>query len=380
MRAEVIKATLWGLLVSVGLAALVVLGSRNLSHFDAALVAYTFAILFATFGLTYRYAIWLQRPPTRIFWRRGWQAFLSPRYLLLNIASWVKRFSSDVLINRFIWARGRLRGLAHLLIMWGCIIAAAITFPLVFGWLYFESLPGNLDWYRVVIFGFPTISFPIDSLPAFLIFHGLVWSAFLTIGGVMVAMRRRMRDEGAAALQLFAEDMLPLILLFAVSLSGLMLTASYRWMKGYAYDFIAILHAATVIATFLWLPFGKFFHIFQRPAQLGVRFYKDLGRREERALCRRCEQPFSSRTHIEDLIGVEAALGYDYSMPDSAAEHYQWICPPCRRALLVRAQGLSIGGGTAQVAPARATSPPSYVNPGLGEGPLGEEDAHNFHA
>jgi hypothetical protein len=26
----------------------------------------------------------------------------------------------------------------------------------------------------------------------------------------------------------------------------------------------------TVILTLLWLPFGKFFHIFQRPAQIGV--------------------------------------------------------------------------------------------------------------
>ena len=49
-----------------------------------------------------------------------------------------------------------------------------------------------------------------------------------------------------------------------------MLTVSYTWMRGYGYDFIAILHAITVIVTLLWLPFGKFFHIFQRPAQLGV--------------------------------------------------------------------------------------------------------------
>ena len=51
-------------------------------------------------------------------------------------------------------------------------------------------------------------------------FHGLVWASFLVIAGVMLAMRRRMREEGAAALQCFAEDFLPLILLFAVSLTG----------------------------------------------------------------------------------------------------------------------------------------------------------------
>jgi hypothetical protein len=47
-----------------------------------------------------------------------------------------------------------------------------------------------------------------------------------------------------------------------------MLTASYSLMKGYAFTFIAILHSITVIATFIWLPFGKFFHIFQRPDTL----------------------------------------------------------------------------------------------------------------
>src|SRR5437867_8662789 len=114
----------------------------------------------------------------------------------------------------------------------------------------------------------------------------------------MLAMRRRVRDHGAAAVQQFGEDFLPLILLFAVSVTGLMLTASYTWLKGYAYDFIAILHAITVIGTFLWLPFGKFFHIFQRPAQIGVRFYKDMGHIEEPAHCRRCGAPFTSKLHV----------------------------------------------------------------------------------
>ena len=93
----------------------------------------------------------------------------------------------------------------------------------------------------------------------------------------MLAFRRRMIDHGAVAVQQFGEDILPLLLLFAISVTGLMLTASYTWMRGYAYDFLAILHAVTVIVTLLWLPFGKFFHVFQRPAQLGVSFYKDAG-------------------------------------------------------------------------------------------------------
>jgi hypothetical protein len=40
-------------------------------------------------------------------------------------------FFLEFAANRFIFRRGRLRGAAHWLIMWGCVLAAAITFPLV---------------------------------------------------------------------------------------------------------------------------------------------------------------------------------------------------------------------------------------------------------
>ena len=113
-----------------------------------------------------------------------------------------------------------------------------------------------------------------------------------------------MREDSATAVQRFAEDIMPLILPFAVSLTGSMLTASYTWMKGYAFTFVSLLHAVTVIGTFIWLPFGEFFHIFQRPAQLGVGFYQDVGRAEAQAHCRRCGHPFSSRRHVLDLIEV----------------------------------------------------------------------------
>jgi hypothetical protein len=339
MSPEKWKAMFWGLLATIVLAFLIILGSRRLAHFDAALVGYTFATLFATFGITYRYAMWVQRPPTALYWRRGWQVFLSPRYFLRNLGTLLKRLAVMIALNAFIWRRGTARGAAHFLIMWGCILAVLITFPLVFGWVHFQTLPDDLATYRVFVFGFPTTTFPIDSVQGFLIFHGLVWASFLVIGGVMLAMKRRMSDHGAAAVQIFTEDILPLILLFAISITGLMLTASYTWMRGYAYDFLAIVHAITVIFTLLWLPFGKFFHIFQRPAQLGVSFYKDVGRLTEQARCRRCGSPFASRMHVEDLITVERQLGYRYETGETAMEHYQWICPQCRRALVGLAQG-----------------------------------------
>lgn len=361
---ERIVSAAWGALFTGVLGMLIVAGSRNLQHFDAALVGYTFAVLFATFAIVYRYAMWLQRPPTRRYWVRGWQVFFSRKYLAANIRHWFARVTADFALNRFIFRRQRTRGAAHALIMWGCILAFAITFPLVFGWIHFETMPGDVTSYRTFLFGFGTTSFKIHSLVAFMIFHGLVWSAFLVIAGVMLAMRRRMRDHGAAAVQRFAEDFLPLILLFAISITGLLLTASYTWMQGYGYDFLALLHAITVIFTLLYLPFGKFFHIFQRPAQLGVSFYKDVAAKEGMAKCARCNEEYAPLMQINDLIEVERKLGYRYEVAVGSGQlagetrptahsqlptHYQQICPSCRRSMLGIAQGNLWHGHTAQI-------------------------------
>jgi nitrate/nitrite transporter NarK len=334
---ERVRAGAWATLVTAGLAAMIVVGSRNLQHFDAALVGYTFATLFAAFAISYRYAMWLNRPPTRMYWRRGWQAFFSRPALAGNTVSLGRRALVEFAANAYIFRRGRLRGLAHWLIMWGCVLAAAITFPLVWGWVHFETVPGDFQTYRTFVFGLPVQDFPVESTLAFVVFHGLVWSSFLVIAGVMLAFRRRMIDHGAVAVQQFSQDIVPLLLLFAISVTGLMLTASYTWMRGYAYDFLAILHAGTVIVTLLWLPFGKLFHVFQRPAQLGVGFYKDAGSRGEQARCRRCAEPFASMTMVRDLTVVERELGFRYELGDGG--HYQDVCPRCRRALFGLAQG-----------------------------------------
>ena len=336
---ERVRATAWGLFVSGLLMGLIVAGSRNLQHFDAALIGYTFATLFATFGITYRYAMWLHRPPTRLYWRRGWQVFAQSRHVGHNLLALLRRFFVEFALNRFIFRRGYQRGLAHWLIMWGCLVAALITFPLVWGWIHFKTLPGDLDSYRTYLFGFPVLDFRIESLTGFVIFHGLVWASVLVIAGVMLAFRRRMVDHTAVTLQQFGQDMLPLILLFAISASGLLLTASYTWMKGYAYDFLAILHAASVIITLLYLPFGKLFHIFQRPAQFGVSLYKEAGVRGEQALCRRCRRAYASAAMVRDLTVVQRELGFSYEMSsEQGAAHYQQVCPRCRRSLYGLAQ------------------------------------------
>ncbi|MCL4693386.1 MAG: MFS transporter, partial [Candidatus Hydrogenedentes bacterium] len=169
-------------------------------------MAYTFATLFALFGIVYRYTMWLQRPPTWLYFKRGWQAFLKPDALARNLAIWVRRLVSGFALNAFIWRRDVVRGGAHWLIMWGCIIAVAITFPLVFGWIHFETPPNDFEHYTIFVFGLPTITIAAEGWLAMFIFHGLVWSSLLVIPGVMLAMRRRMRGHDAAATQRFGED------------------------------------------------------------------------------------------------------------------------------------------------------------------------------
>jgi NNP family nitrate/nitrite transporter-like MFS transporter len=137
--------------------------------------------------------------------------------------------------------------------------------------------------------------------------------------------------------QIFARDFLPLILLFAISVTGLALTASSLWMRGVLYDFLSILHAITVVAALLYLPFGKFFHIFQRPAQLGVKLYQRAGEEGEGALCARCGERFASRMQIDDLKEVLPKLGFDYRISGPAG-NWQELCPACKRRTLAFAQ------------------------------------------
>jgi len=229
----------------------------------------------------------------------------------------------------------------------------------VWGWIHFETAPGALETYRTFLFGLPAGEFGVDSVIAFIIFHGLVWSSFLVLAGVMLAFRRRMRDHGAAATQQFGEDILPLLLLGAISVTGLMLTVSYTWMRGYAYDFLAILHAIIVVMTLLWLPLGKFFHVFQRPAQIGVALYKEAEKRQEQASCKRCGVAFAALAIVRDLATVERELGFRYELDGGGAEHYQEICPRCRRALFGLAQGdLWAAGDPLAPAPTASIAPP----------------------
>ena len=138
----------------------------------------------------------LARIPTRAW--LSLETFLMRRHIGRNSILWVKRVVGEFALNNFIFARGRSRWAAHWLIMWGCVLAILITFPLVFGWFSFYSTPTNLSEYRVDLFGFPTVTFPSNSIFGLLLFHGLDISAMLVLTGIALSLWRRMRELGLA--------------------------------------------------------------------------------------------------------------------------------------------------------------------------------------
>src|SRR5262247_3111929 len=260
------RAVLLALAASALLTVLIVVGSRNLEHYDSALFGYTIASVVAFGAIGFRYAVWLQRPATRVYWRRGWKLYLQREQFLRNTANAAKTVATNLVGQRFILKRGFSRWAMHFLIMWGCVISALITFPLVFGWVHFK-LEGELG-YRAYLFGFPLNLMQGRSVIAWITFHALDFTAVMVIAGCAIAIHRRLRDRGAIALQQFTLDFVPHMLLIAISVTGLMLTASSLWLEGYMYSFIALSHQSLVIMTLFYLPFGKFFHIVQRPASL----------------------------------------------------------------------------------------------------------------
>ncbi|MEX2243177.1 MAG: hypothetical protein WD716_04945 [Fimbriimonadaceae bacterium] len=321
----------------IGAALLVVLaitlGSGGFSRFDTPLAAYAAATVFAAFAITYRYTMWIQRPPTWHYFKAGWVLFLRPRRLAGNILLLFRLLYDDIVAQRFIEARSRSRWIAHMCLAWGCLIAFAITIPLSWGWVQF-GMDGSR--YVVEFMGRRQFAFDPGSAIGFLIFNGLNISAVLVLMGVALAAHRRIHESGAQAVQSLESDLIPLFLLFSVSVTGLMLTASYKLMQGENYSFLSLLHAFTVIVFLLYLPFGKLFHIIQRPAQLGVAYYKIEGERGEQAVCARSGVPYQSKMHHDDLVGVMKELGTDFGS-------HQDLCPLEKRKLIALNQAAELG-------------------------------------
>jgi hypothetical protein len=334
------RGVTWGLVGVAVTLAITFFGSSRLVWFDAALIGYLFGVVFMVFGVLYRYTVWLRRPPTAMLNRRGWDAFRQRAGR--NLVALPSLVFTNLVAQNFIRRRSRARWLAHQLVFWGCVLAALVTFPLTLGLLHFQSSGQDADRYQVFLAGVGTLRFDAESILGWLLYHALDVAAVLVLAGVFVFLRRRLRDPGALAVER-SNDFLALAGLFAVSVTGLFLTVSSIWLEGRFYAALNTLHALTVILGLMYIPFGKLFHIFQRPGNLGVAYYKRANAEGPPASCRRCGDAFASAQQIADLKAILPQLGFDYRARDGD-EHYQDTCPRCRRAQVTLAQSARVGG------------------------------------
>ena len=357
-----------GLALALAVAAGIWVGSQSLRHFDPAVTGYAVGTLLAAFAVGYRFVTWAQRPPSRMYFKRGLQLLFrrvtafsritdpgsrtspstlqpsSPPVLSRGPGTLGHALATKFVTQGFIRRRSPLRWVMHLCLSGGSTLAFAITFPLVFGWVHFESLPDNAEIYRVKALGLAVDQFSVHSAKAFVMFNLLNFSAIIVLVGLVLAAWRRFTDAGERATQTFLEDILPLLLIFTVTVTGLALTVSYKFMGGRGHGLWAVVHMVSVVSLLLYIPFGKLFHIFQRTCSLCVSLYKKAGEHGPRARCRACGEDFASQMHVDDLKVVLDELGFDYRFATARGKvHYQDICPACRRRLLALNQGRSVG-------------------------------------
>ena len=351
-------AIIFGVVAGLALVALIAIGSRGFHWFDSALIGYAVASIFAFAAVTYKYTFWLMRPQTgRYFWR-SWQLFLSlenfRRYTTL-----IPRAILDLFTQQFIRRRAWYRWLTHQCIFWGVVLSCLITFPLTFGWLRFIQPPNGERQHQIWVFGFPFFSFDPNSLFGFVLYHALDLSAILLFVGLILAFHRRFHDLALIAVQRFRFDIVPLALLLAIVVSGLALTADSAFFGGAYYQFIALSHQAIVVLWLISLPFGKFFHIIERPATVGVELYWRTGDDATQRECPRCGQPFAPARFVADLKRTLYDIGQNYAVSEQetptsedrsgreAATGGVWwqdFCPDCKRIMRGQANLAALGG------------------------------------
>lgn len=329
-------AAILAAIASTVLVILIFIGSRGFKDFDSALIGYAVATVVTTAALVYRYTLWVSRPPTWRYFKGGWVNFLSFRNFRRYLFLIPKALWTDIFAQTFIIKRGFKRWLAHILIFWGVILSLLITLPLTFGWLRFTLVPP--DRYQAWVFGIRMFEFDIENWLGFMIYHGLDITAIMLIIGLGLALWRRTNDAGLLITQRFNFDLLPLVVLFAISVTGLLLTLSSLWLEGQYYGFISLTHQVVVVAWLLYLPFGKFFHIVQRPASIGVTLYQTVnqavehyGPRPQTGRCVRCQDELPSAQFIQDLEATLSDLGQNYKLAEKGV--LQEYCPRCKRVM-----------------------------------------------
>ncbi|HWO97203.1 MAG TPA: hypothetical protein VNM45_12905 [Bacillus sp. (in: firmicutes)] len=295
------------------------IGTRMFTHIDLNLYGYMVGTFVFVGGFFYRFIAWGERPPTKIFIKKGLK--------LLFRKSTPKTSVEHLATYNFIWNRGIYRWTQHVLIGWGCVISCLVTFPLVFGWMYFTMEENG--YYTVVALGINIMSVKADGIIAFFFYNALNFTAIMVIAGVCMALYRRLKNMQARAEQKFIYDFLPLYLLLFISITGLMLTFMNVFLHGEGQPIMSLIHQYSVIITLIYLPFGKLAHIPFRPMSVFARNYREHYAEQSMKECKVCGDKFVSTEQSNDVREVLGMNHIDFNMEEgfNLAE----LCLPCRR-------------------------------------------------
>ncbi|MDZ5471599.1 hypothetical protein SM124_07540 [Bacillus sp. 31A1R] len=301
-----------------GLILLSFIGTRMFTHVDLNLYGYMVGTIVFIGGFFYRFIAWGERPPTKIIIKKGLK--------LLFRKSTPKTSVEQLATYNFIWNRGLYRWTQHILMGWGCIISCLVTFPLVFGWMYF-TMPEN-GYYTVVGMGIDIMTIKADGALGYLFYNALNISAIMVIAGVCMALYRRLKNMQARAEQNFIYDFLPLYLLLFISVTGLALTFQNMVLAGWGHSVMSLIHQYSVIVTLIYLPFGKLAHIPFRPLSVFARNYREHYGEQSMKECKVCGTEFVSSEQSNDVVEV---LGMNHMEFKKEDHHLAELCLPCRR-------------------------------------------------
>jgi hypothetical protein len=120
-----------------------------------------------------------------------------------------------------------------------------------------------------------------------------------------------------------------------------------------------------VVLWLISLPFGKFFHLIERPATVGIELYWRTGEGTQMQTCVRCGEEFAPARFIADLKKTLYDVGENYALQpgstpvvtqpgtdpvevrDEAISGVWWqdLCPECKRVMRAQANLAALGRG-----------------------------------
>ncbi|MFD2445128.1 hypothetical protein ACFSO7_14255 [Bacillus sp. CGMCC 1.16607] len=303
----------------LGLAVLSFIGTRMFTHVDLNLYGYMVGTIVFIGGFFYRFIAWGERPPTKVFIKKGLK--------LLFRKSTPKTSTEHLVTYRFIWNRGIYRWTQHILIGWGCILSCFVTFPLVFGWMYFTMDDNGM--YNIIFMGIQVMTVPAEGIIAQLSYNALNITAVMVIAGVCMVLYRRLKNMQARAEQTFMYDFLPLYMLLLVSLTGLALTFMNIFLHGEGQPIMSLIHQWSVVITLIYLPFGKLAHIPFRPMSVFAKNYREHYMEQAPKACKVCGDHFVSIEQSNDVMNVLGVNDIQFGMKEGF--HLAELCLPCRR-------------------------------------------------